>query len=159
MAKPSGILGVNHVAVHTSRIEEGEGLYADLFGADVQYRAGQYGGEWVAIDAKEGWDAIRRTRRLSVHVSLVRAGPLTIALIDEPTGRAGPLGHVCLTVTDQMQKLIRERAKALELREIPGEPGGFRFRDRLGVIWEIAREREAFHRPERRLDLGTGRVD
>jgi len=88
----------------------------------------------------------------------MRAGALTIAAIDEPGGKEGALGHVCIECTEAEGRRIRDQVRALELREHRDAPGVFRFRDALGVLWEVARSNEIAHRPSRTLDLGTGRV-
>ena len=158
MAKAPGIAGVQHVAVLTPHLEQAESHYRDLFEAEVSFRAGVYEGEWVAVEARYDWDTIRRSRLLKVHMSLLRAGGLTIAAVDEPGGKDGALGHVCLACTDVEGRRIREQVTALGLREHRDAPGVFRFRDAFGVLWEIVRHDEQPHRPSRTLDLGTGRV-
>ncbi|MEX2554276.1 MAG: VOC family protein [Actinomycetota bacterium] len=158
MAKTSGILGVDHVAVFTARIERAESHYGDLFGATVLFRATTHHGTWVAIDADATWDQIRR-RGLRVEASFLRAGVVTIIAADEPSpGKGGPLNHVGLGTGDAEFKRIRDRVRALGLREHEGDSDTFKFRDELGVLWEVSRGMEAAHRPPKRLDLGTGRV-
>jgi catechol 2,3-dioxygenase-like lactoylglutathione lyase family enzyme len=157
VAKPPGITGIQHVAVLTPRLENAERHYADLFDAAVQFRTAIHEGEWVAIDPRHDWEAIRRAR-VQIHMSFLRAGALTVAVINEPGGPSGPLGHVCIECTDAEARRIRDRVRALGLRVPRDEPGTFRFRDEFGVHWEVTRDRDGAHRPSKRLDLGTGRV-
>ena len=158
MARGSGITGIQHVAVLTPRLEQAETHYAQLFEAEVVFRSGLYEGEWVGVDARHDWETIRRSRLLKIQMTFLRAGALTIAAIDEPAGKDGALGHVCLECTDAEMRRIREQVTALGLREHRDAPGVFRFRDELGALWEVARAKEEAHRPARTLDLGTGRV-
>jgi len=156
--KLSGITGIQHVAVLTPRLEEAEKHYAVLFEAEVVFRSGVYEGESVTIDPSHDWEAIRRSRLLKVHMSSLRSGALTIAVIDEPSGKDGAIGHVCIACSDAEGRRIRDQVSALGLREHRDAPSVFRFRDAFGVLWELARSNEEAHRPSRRLDLGTGRV-
>jgi catechol 2,3-dioxygenase-like lactoylglutathione lyase family enzyme len=158
VARGSGITGVQHVAVLTPRLEQAEAHYRELFEAEVVFRSGVYEGEWVAVDARHDWEAIRRSRLLKIHMTFLRAGALTIAAMDEPAGKDGALGHVCLACTEAELRRIREQVGALGLREHRDAPGVFRFRDTFGVLWEATRLNEEAHRPSRTLDLGTGRV-
>jgi len=158
VAKTSGITGIQHVAVLTPRLEEAEEHYRELFEAEVAFRSGVYEGDWVAVDARHDWEAIRRSRLLKIHMTFLRAGALTIAAIDEPAGRDGALGHVCLSCTEAELRRIRDQVRALGLREHRDAPGVFRFRDLFGVLWEATRANEVAHRPSRSLDLGSGRV-
>ena len=157
MSRASGITGIEHVAVVTRRIEEAESHYGDLFEAVVVFRSALYEGEWVAIDGRYPWDAIR-SARLKIQLSMLRAGALTIALTADASDKAGPLGHVCLACTDAAYRRIRERVRALRLREHPQPLGTFRFIDALGVRWELLRPGDQPHRPPRNLDLRSGRV-
>jgi catechol 2,3-dioxygenase-like lactoylglutathione lyase family enzyme len=158
VARGSGITGIQHVAVLTSRLEQAETHYAQLFEAEVIFRSGLYEGDWVGVDARHDWESIRRSRLLKVQMTLLRAGALTIAAIDAPAGRDGTLGHVCLLCTDAEGRRIKEQVSAMGLREHRDAPGVFRFRDAFGAMWEISRQGEDPHRPSRTLDLGTGRV-
>ena len=158
MARTSGILGVNHIAVFTSRLEEAEQHYASLFGASVLFRGTTHKGEWVAIDGDAAWEDVRR-RGLRVEATFLRAGGVTIIAADEPSpGKDGPLNHVGVGVGDAEFKRIRDTVRSMGLREHESEANSFKFRDALGVLWEVSRGMEAAHRPPRKLDLGTGRV-
>src|SRR5688572_27969858 len=100
MAQTSGILGVDHVAVVTSRIEEAEKHYAELFEAVVLFRGTTHRGAWVTIDGDGDWNEIRR-RGIRIEGSFLRAGGLTIALLDEPAaGKSGPVNHVGIGCAD-----------------------------------------------------------
>jgi catechol 2,3-dioxygenase-like lactoylglutathione lyase family enzyme len=158
VAKGPGITGIQHVAVLTPRLEDAERHYAQLFEAEVQFRSGAYEGDEVAVDARYDWETIRRSRLLKLHATFLRAGALTIVAMDEPAGKDGALGHVCIACTDPELRRIREQVGALGLREYRDAPGVFRFRDAFGVLWEAARSNEEAHRPSRTLDLGSGRV-
>ena len=158
MARGSGITGIQHVAVLTSRLEQAETHYSELFEAEVVFRSGLYEGDWLGVDANHDWESIRRSRLLKIQMTLLRAGALTIAAIDAPTGKDGALGHVCLVCTDAEGRRIKEQVAGLGLREHRDAPGVFRFRDGFGAMWEISRQGEEPHRPPHTLDLGTGRV-
>ena len=158
MTKASGILGVDHVAVFTPRLEQAERHYADLFGAGVLFRGTTHQGTWVAIDGDASWEDIRR-RGLRVEASFLRAGGVTIVVADESSpGKEGPLNHVGIGCGEAEYKRIRETVRGLGLREHESGSDTFKFRDALGVLWEVSRGMEAAHRPPKRLDLGTGRV-
>lgn len=158
MAKTSGILGVDHIAVFTSRLEDAERHYAALFGATVLFRGLMHKGEWVAVDGDAAWEDVRR-RGLRVESTFLRAGGVTIIVTDEPTGgKDAPLNHVGIGTSDAEFKRIREQVRALGLREHESGSDTFKFRDQLGVLWEVSRGMEAAHRPPKKLDLGTGRV-
>jgi catechol 2,3-dioxygenase-like lactoylglutathione lyase family enzyme len=157
VSRASGITGVEHVAIVTRRIEEAESHYGDLFEAVVVFRSALYEGQWVAIDASHSWEAVRRAR-LKIQVSMLRAGALTIAVTADSADKAGPIGHVCLACTDTAYRRIRERVRALRLREHPQPLGTFRFIDAFGVRWELLRPGDQPHRPPRTLDLRSGRV-
>ena len=157
MARGSGITGIQHVAVLTPHVEEAEEHYATLFHAETQFRTTTVAGEVVLIDRRHGWDAIHAAG-VKVNMSYMQAGSLTLAVIDEAPGREGALGHVCLACTEQELKRIREAVRDLELREHRDAPGVFRFRDAFGVLWEATHAADVAHRPDRKLDLGTGQV-
>jgi catechol 2,3-dioxygenase-like lactoylglutathione lyase family enzyme len=157
VSRSSGITGIEHIAVVTRRIEEAEAHYGDLFNAVVAFRTALYEGDWVAIEAQHDWEAIRRAR-LKIQMSFLRAGALTIAVTAETADKDGPLGHACLACTDAGYRRIRDRVRALRLREHREPLGTFRFVDAFGVRWEILRPGDEPHRPPRRLDLRSGRV-
>lgn len=158
MAKASGILGVDHVAVFTARIEEAEQHYAALFGTAILFRGTTHQGAWVGVDGDAGWDDIRR-RGVRIEASFLRVGGLTIVVADEPSpGKGGPLNHVGIGCSDPEFKRMRDQVRAMGLREHEGDADTFKFRDALGVLWEVSRGMEAAHRPPKRLDLGTGRI-
>lgn len=158
MARTSGILGVNHVAVFTSRLEEAERHYGSLFQAAVLFRGMTHTGSWVGIDGDASWDDVRR-RGLRVESTFLRAGGVTIIVTDEPSpGKGGPLNHIGIGTSDTEFKRIRDQVRALGLREHESGSDTFKFRDEFGVLWEVSRGMEAAHRPPKRLDLGTGRV-
>ena len=155
MAKPSsGILGVDHIAIVTSKFEEAESHYGDLFGARVVFRGATVRGVWAIIDGDPGWADIRR-RGVAIDSSFLRAGVLTIALLNEPGGKSGPINHIGIGCTDAEMRRIKERAKAAELRFIEDDVAGFKFLDRFGIVWEISRGME-FNASGPRLDLETG---
>ena len=157
MAKPSGILGVDHVAVFTSRIEEAEGHYAELFGATVLFRTAAQRGTWATIEGNPGWDDLRRLG-VTVAASFLKAGGLTIAISEGPVpGKGGPLNHVGIGCSEAEVRRIKEKARALGLRFLEDEVQAFKFIDRFGVIWEISRGMELTP-PTKRLDLRTGRI-
>ena len=154
----TGILGVDHIAVFTSRLEDAERHYAELFGATVLFRGLMHNGEWVAVDGDAAWEDVRR-RGLRLESTFLRAGGVTIIVTDEPSsGKDGPLNHVGVGASDAEFKRIRDQVRALGLREHESGADTFKFRDELGVLWEVSRGIEAAHRPPKRLDLGTGRV-
>ncbi len=158
MPKASGILGVDHVAVFTPRLEHAESHYAAIFGADVLFRGTNHQGVWVAIDGDASWEDVRR-RGLRVESTFLRAGGVTIIVTDETSpGKDGPLNHVGIGCSDAEFKRIRDQVRALGLREHESSSDAFKFRDDLGVLWEASRGMEAAHKPTKRLDLGTGRV-
>jgi catechol 2,3-dioxygenase-like lactoylglutathione lyase family enzyme len=157
MAKSRGIIGVDHVAVFTPRIEEAERFYRDLFGAEVLFRSARHKREWVGIDADATWAEIRR-RGIEVGVAFLRAGGLTVAVADEPApGKGGPLNHVGVGCSEPEFRRIRDRARELGLRVPEDTPESFKFHDPFGVLWEVSRGME-IEPPRRRLDLGSGRV-
>jgi catechol 2,3-dioxygenase-like lactoylglutathione lyase family enzyme len=158
VAKASGILGVDHVAVFTARLEDAETHYAALFGATVLFRGMMHKGSWVGIDGDASWDDVRK-RGLRVESTFLRAGSVTIIVTDEASsGKDGPLNHIGIGTSDAEFKRIRDQVRGLGLREHEGGSDTFKFRDRFGVLWEVSRGMEAAHRPPKRLDLGTGRV-
>jgi hypothetical protein len=157
MAKTSGILGVDHVAVFTKHIREAERHYAELFEAVVLFRLVIHRGSSVGVDAAFGWDAIAR-QGLRVSSSFLRAGGLTLIVSDEPAGKDGPLNHVGIGCAEPEFRRIRELVRDRRLRVLEEGAGGFKFVDELGLIWEIGRGMEAARRPDTMLDLGTGRV-
>ncbi len=157
MTKASGILGVNHVAVFTSRIEDAETLYAELFGAAVLFRGTTLRGEWVGIDPSHGWDDIRR-RGVRIEASFLRAGGLTIAVADEPSGKLGPINHVGIGCSEPEFRRIKEMTRRRGWRVTEEEHASFKFVDELGVIWEICRGMTSAERPSKTLDLGSGRI-
>lgn len=156
MPKSSGIIGVDHVAIATARIEEAEKHYAELFGAVVLWRSTIVRGEWATIDGDPGWDEIHR-HRIKVDSAFLRAGALTIALIDEPAGKAGPVNHVGVGCSDPEARRIKETAKRLGLRFLEDSLEGFKIIDAIGVTWEISRGTDV-KGPAKRLDLGSGRI-
>jgi len=157
MAKTSGILGVDHVAVFTPRMEEAEGFYRDVFQATLLFRATTHRGTWAAIDAAYTWDEIR-ARGVRVEASFLRAGGLTIIVSDEASpATRGVLDHVGIGCGDAEVRRVKERVRVLGLKMPEESPGGFKFRDPFGVTWEVSRGMEAAKRPPD-LDLGTGRV-
>jgi catechol 2,3-dioxygenase-like lactoylglutathione lyase family enzyme len=159
VAKTSGILGVDHIAVFTPRLEEAERHYAALFGAAVLFRGLTHQGSWVSVDGDASWDDVRR-RGLRLESTFLRAGSVTIIVSDEPApSKDGPLNHVGIGTSDGEFKRIRDQVRALGLREHEGGSDTFKFRDRFGVLWEVSRGMEAAHRPPKRLDLGSGRVE
>ncbi|MFY9586600.1 MAG: VOC family protein [Actinomycetota bacterium] len=157
MAKPSGIIGVDHVAIATARIEQAERHYGELFGATVLFRGTTVRGVWAAIDGDPGWDEIKR-RGITVDSAFLRAGPLTIALLDEPGGKTGPINHVGLGCSDAEVRRIGEAARRLGLRFLEEGLEGFKILDVFGVTWEISRGMDV-KPPAKRLDLTTGRID
>ena len=156
MPKQAGIIGVDHVAIATARIEEAERHYAELLGTTVMFRGTTMRGEWAAIDGDAGWDEIRR-RGIKVDSAFLRAGPLTIALLDEPGGKAGPINHVGLGCADAEAKRIKETAKRLGLRFLEDSLERFKILDIFGVTWEISRGME-IKPPAKRLDLRSGQI-
>jgi catechol 2,3-dioxygenase-like lactoylglutathione lyase family enzyme len=157
MAKPSGILGVDHVAIATARIEEAERHYGELFGAAVLFRGATVRGVWAAIDGDPGWDEMKR-RGIKVDSAFLQAGLLTIALLDEPGGKTGPINHVGLGCSDAEVRRIGEAARRLGLRFLEESLEGFKILDIFGVTWEISRGMD-IKPPAKRLDLTTGRID
>ncbi|MGH2727140.1 MAG: hypothetical protein ACRDKS_09200 [Actinomycetota bacterium] len=158
MTKGPGILGVDHVAVFTARLEEAEAHYGLLFSAEVLFRGTTHQGAWVAIDGDASWVDVRR-RGLRVESTFLRAGAVTIIATDDASpGRGGPLNHIGIGCSDAEFKRIRDQVRALELREHESSSDAFKFRDEFGVLWEVSRGMEAAHKPAKRLDLGTGRV-
>ena len=116
MARASGILGVDHVAVVTSRVEEAEKHYAELFEAHVLFRGATQRGIWVTIDGEEDWTEIRR-HGIRIEGSFLRAGGLTISVLDEPPpAKTGPINHVGLGCSDAEVRTIKERVKRAGLR-------------------------------------------
>ncbi len=156
MAKTSGIIGVDHVAVATARIEEAERHYVDLFGATVLFRGTTVRGVWAAIDGDPGWDEIRR-RGIAVDSAFLRAGELTIALLDEPAGKVGPINHVGIGCSDAEVRRIKDAAERLGLRFLEDSLEGFKILDIFGVTWEVSRGME-IKPPNMRLDLKTGQI-
>jgi catechol 2,3-dioxygenase-like lactoylglutathione lyase family enzyme len=157
MAKASGIIGVDHVAIVTSRIEEAERHYGALFGAQVLFRGTTHRGAWVAIDGASGWEDIRR-RGVTVDSAFLRAGGLTIALLgDAAGGKAGPVNHVGLGCSDAEVRRIKEAVEGLGLRFLEDSLEGFKFLDGFGVTWEVSRGMDT-RPPAKRLDLRTGQV-
>jgi hypothetical protein len=156
MPKPSGILGVDHVAIATARIEDAEKHYGELFGATVMFRGTTVRGVWAAIDGDPGWDEMRR-RGIKVDSAFLRAGPLTIALLSEPGGKVGPVNHVGLGCADAEVRRISETARRLGLRFLEESLEGFKILDMFGVTWEISRGMDV-KPPGKRLDLQTGRI-
>jgi catechol 2,3-dioxygenase-like lactoylglutathione lyase family enzyme len=157
VAKPSGILGVDHVAIFTKRIQEAEQNYEELFGAVVLFRHVIHRGSPIAVDPIYGWDEIAR-RGLQVASSFLRAGALTLIVSDEPAGKDGPVNHVGIGCTEPEFRRIRELVRDRRLRVLEEGAGGFKFVDPLGLIWEIGRGADAAKRPDKTLDLGTGRI-
>jgi len=157
MAKTSGIQGVNHVAVFTSRVEEAERLYVELFGATVLFRATLHRGEWVGVDPAYEWADIRK-RGLTVQASFLRAGGLTVIVSDEPAGKLGAINHVGIGCTEPEFRRIKELVRERRYRMPEQGADGFKFVDELGVIWEITRGMEAAKRPKM-LDLRSGRIE
>jgi hypothetical protein len=157
MTKASGIIGVDHVAIVTKRIEDAERHYGELFDAEVLFRGTTHRGVWVAINGTPGWDEIRR-RGVTVDSAFLRAGGLTIALLGESTGgKAGPVNHVGLGCSDAEVRRIKEAVKRLGLRIVEDSLEGFKFLDMFGVTWEVSRGMET-RPPAKRLDLSTGQV-
>jgi len=157
MAKTSGIQGVDHIAIFTSRVEQAERLYVELFGARVLFRGTTLRGEWVGIDPTHGWDDIRR-RGLTVQASFLRAGGLTVIVSDERTGKLGPINHAGIGCTEPEYKRIKQLVGQRSYRVLERGADGFKFVDEIGVIWEVSRGMEAARRPAKMLDLRTGRI-
>jgi catechol 2,3-dioxygenase-like lactoylglutathione lyase family enzyme len=158
MAKASGILGVDHVAVFTPKIEQAERHYGELFGATVLFRGTTHRGTWVGIDAAYGWDDIRK-RGIKVQASFLRAGGVTIAVSDEPAGeKTGALNHVGIGCADVEFRRIKELIRAKGLRILEEGADGFKFIDELGLIWDVNRGMDAAKRPENMLDIFSGRI-
>jgi catechol 2,3-dioxygenase-like lactoylglutathione lyase family enzyme len=157
VSKTSGIIGVNHVAIFTPKVREGEAFYTELFGATVLHRGVTFRGSWVAIDAAYSWDDIAR-RGLVVENSFMRAGGLTLIVSNEPGGKLGPINHVGIGCTEPEYRRIRELVRRRGSRVVEEGAEGFKFVDDLGVIWEITRGMDAAKRPEAVLDLGSGRM-
>ena len=157
MPKVSGIIGVDHVAVFTGRVEETERHYEELFDAVVLFRVTQYRGTWATIDRGYGWQEIKR-RGVKVDSTFMRAGGLTIAISAErSSGKEGPVNHVGIGCSDPEFRRIRAQAGALELRFLEDGLTMFKFVDRFGVIWEVSRGMEPAP-PATRLDIGTGQL-
>ncbi len=156
MAKPSGIIGVDHIAIATARIEEAERHYGELFGATVMFRGTTVRGVWATIDGDPGWDEIKR-RGIKVDSAFLRAGPLTIALLHEPGGKTGAVNHVGLGCSDPEVRRIKETAKRLGLRFLEESLEGFKILDVFGVTWEVSRGMD-IRPPTKRLDLQTGQI-
>jgi hypothetical protein len=155
--KASGILGVDHVAVVTSRIREAEGQYADLFGTSVIFRVARYRGEWVTIDGQATWEEIARAR-VRIEGSMLRAGGLTVSVVDESgQGRTGSINHVGIGCTDPEQRRIKEVARKLSLRFLEDGLTSFKFLDGFGVMWEVSRGMDV-KGSGKTLDLRTGEV-
>lgn len=157
MGKPGGILGVDHVAVVTSRIEEAEGIYGDLFQTRVVFRVAKHRGVWVTIDGEASWQDIAR-RAVRIEGSMLRAGGLTISVLDESgQGKAGSINHVGLGCADAEVRRIKEVARKLGLRFFEDSLDSFKFLDAFGVIWEVSRGMDV-KASGKRLDLKTGEV-
>jgi len=158
VAKPSGILGVDHVAVFTSKIEHAEQHYGELFGATVLFRGTTHRGIWVGIDAAYGWDDMRK-RGIRVQASFLRAGGATIIVSDEPAAeKTGPLNHVGLGCSEHEFRRIKELVRAKGLRVLEEGADGFKFIDELGLIWDVNRGMDAAKPPEKMLDIFSGRI-
>jgi len=158
VAKASGILGVDHVAVFTSRIREAEEIYGELFGAAVLHRGVTFRGVWQAVDARYGWDDFAK-RGLKVEASFMRAGALTLVVSDEPAGpRPGTLNHVGIGCSDAELKRIRELVRERRWRVLEEGADGFKFIDPIGVTWDADRGMDAAKPPEKMLDLDSGRM-
>jgi catechol 2,3-dioxygenase-like lactoylglutathione lyase family enzyme len=157
VAKTSGIIGVDHVAIATGRIEEAERHYGELFGTTVMFRGATVRGVWAAIDGDPGWDEIRR-RGITVDSAFLRAGALTIALLDEPAGKVGPINHVGIGCADAEVRRIKETAKRLGLRFLEDSLEGFKILDIFGVTWEVSRGME-IKPPGKRIDLKSGQIN
>ena len=158
MAKASGILGVDHVAVFTSKIELAEQHYGELFGATVLFRGTTHRGTWVGIDAAYGWDDIRK-RGIRVQTSFLRAGEVTIVVSDEPhADKPGALNHVGIGCSEPEFRRIKELVRKKGMRVIEEGNDGFKFIDALGLIWDVDRGMDAAKRPERMLDIFSGRI-
>ena len=157
MAKTSGILGVDHVAVVTSRIEEAEEHYADLFGTSVVFRVARHRGVWVTIDGEATWEEIAR-RAVRIEGSMLRSGGLTISVLDESgQGKTGAINHVGIGATDAEVRRVKEAARKLGLRFLEDSLSSFKILDRFGVIWEVSRGMDVTA-SGKRLDLRTGEV-
>ena len=157
MPKASGILGVDHVAVVTSRIRAAEDQYAELFGARVIFRVARYRGEWVTIGGRATWEEIARAR-VRIEGSMLRAGGLTISVIDESgQGKTGSINHVGIGCTDPEQRRIKEVARTVGLRFLEDGLASFKFLDGFGVIWEVSRGMDV-KGSGKTLDLQTGEV-
>jgi hypothetical protein len=157
VAKASGILGVDHVAVVTSRIEEAERHYAELFSARVGFRVARHRGVWVTIDGEATWEEIGR-RAVRIEGSMLRAGGLTISVLDESgQGKAGSINHVGIGCADAEVRRIKEVARKLGLRFLEDSLSSFKFLDHFGVIWEVSRGMDV-KASGKRLDLRTGEV-
>jgi catechol 2,3-dioxygenase-like lactoylglutathione lyase family enzyme len=158
MAKTSGILGVDHVAVFTSKIEQAEAHYGELFGATVLFRGATHRGTWVGIDAAYGWGDIRK-RGIRVQASFLRAGAVTIIVSDEPAGdKTGALNHVGIGCSDAEFRRIKDLVRAKGLRVVEEGADGFKFIDELGLIWDVNKGMDAAKRPEKMLDIFSGRI-
>ena len=158
MAKAPGILGVDHLAVFTSQIEQAEQHYGELFGAQVLFRGTTHRGTWVGIDAAYGWDDIRK-RGIRVKASFLRAGAVTIIVSDEPHAeKPGSLNHVGIGCSEPEHRRIKELVRAKGLRVIEEGIDGFKFIDALGLIWDVNRGMDAAKRPEHMLDIFSGRI-
>ena len=157
MAKASGILGVDHVAVVTSRIQEAERHYADLFATRVVFRIAKYRGVWVTIDGDAPWEEIAR-RAVRIEGSMLRSGGLTISVLDESgQGKTGSINHVGIGCADAEVRRIKEVARKLGLRFLEDSLETFKILDRFGVIWEVSRGMDV-KASGKRLDLRTGEV-
>jgi hypothetical protein len=155
--KASGILGVDHVAVVTSRIQEAEGHYGDLFATRVLFRIARHHGEWVTIDGQATWEEIARLR-VRIEGSMLRAGGLTISLLDESgQGKTGSINHVGIGCADAEVRRIKEVARRLGLRFLEDGLTSFKFLDGFGVIWEVSRGMDV-KGSGRHLDLHSGEV-
>jgi catechol 2,3-dioxygenase-like lactoylglutathione lyase family enzyme len=158
MAKASGILGVDHVAVFTPKLEEAERHYADLFGTTVLFRGTMHRGTWVGIDPAYSWDDIRK-RGIRVQASFLRAGGVTIIVSDEPHGdKTGPLNHVGIGCSEPEFRRIKDLVRSKGLRVLEEGADGFKFIDELGLIWDVNRGMDAAKRPKDMLDIFSGRI-
>jgi hypothetical protein len=157
VAKASGILGVDHVAVVTSRIHEAEVQYADLFATNVIFRVARHRGEWVTIDGQATWEEIAR-HRVRVEGSMLRSGGLTISVLDESgQGKTGSINHIGLGCADAEVRRIKEVARRLGLRVLEDGLESCKFIDGFGIIWEVSRGMDV-KASGKRLDLRTGEV-
>ena len=127
---------LRHIALRVPDLREAESYYQHLFSMELIGREAELeDGLWYTLPRDKGWEDAQAAG-IELGMLALRKGDIVLALFPG-LEEAGQVFVIGLTMTPDQMAEVKDRLPP-EAKILADHPEQFNFRDKVGILWQLA---------------------